>query len=226
MPAEYLVPGSSDVQPLQHHPIYYFPKANHIFHVEHTLYKLYEDLLIHYSGLFDDMFAIGDATLAQDGSDKNSIVLKGERANVFDLFLDYIHGHGCRGSHSYSVDELQDLLIFAKKYHCPDMHTFIIDHIWGTRYNLHPVEIIGLGTTFKMEKAFKWGFKCLLEMPIEDISKQHRLMIGGDVFVALVYMKSVIDKHCCIIAIEEPIILSHTYDCPNPKECSEDWHAI
>ncbi|KAI9568350.1 hypothetical protein HD554DRAFT_761658 [Boletus coccyginus] len=169
------------------------------------------------------MFAIGNATLAQGGSDENPIVLEGERADVFDLFLGYIHG---QGSHSYSVDELQDLLTFAEKYRCPDTRTFVVDHIWGTRYDLHPAEIVGLETTFKMEKAFKWGFKRLLEMPIEDISKQHRLMMGGDVFVALVYTKSVIDKHCRIIAAEEPIILSHTDDCPNPKECLEDWHAV
>lgn len=59
------------------------------------LYKLHDDILRAHSGLFKDMFTIGDtgAHIPSEGkSDMNPIYLDGEQQAVFDLFLDHING--------------------------------------------------------------------------------------------------------------------------------------
>lgn len=105
--------------PPTRHSVYYFTNGTHIFRVcaklfapipqfvlmcwpkvENTLYKLYNDLLVTHSALFEDMFTIGDTTTmakcdsqtAEGKCDTEPIFLEGEKQATFDLFLDHIHG--------------------------------------------------------------------------------------------------------------------------------------
>ncbi|KAF8550529.1 hypothetical protein OG21DRAFT_1513919 [Imleria badia] len=218
------------------HPLYYFPNGSHIFRVEKTLYKLHDDHLAHHSGLFNDMFAIGDAgsdsskpaLLVEGKSDANPIVLEGEQQAVFDLFMDHIHGRSRNvgSGDPYSPEELQDMLQFADKYRCPMTRFFAIAHMWETRWRYHPAKLVQLGCQFNIPKLFKRGFQSLLNTPLKEISKQHRLEMGNDVFVALVYAKSVLEEHSRIIACQEPVILTHADDCQDPLACQADWHSV
>jgi len=90
----------------------------------------------------------------------------------------------------------------------------------------HPAELIQLGCQFNIPKLFKRGFRSLLDIPLKQVSKEHRLEIGNDAFVALVYAKSLLNKHSCIIASEELVILTHAVDCQDPIACQEDWHSV
>ena len=62
------------------------------------LYKLYGEFLSSHSGLFKDLFAVCDPTDSASSNategldDEHPIVLEGERSDVFDLFLNHVHG--------------------------------------------------------------------------------------------------------------------------------------
>jgi hypothetical protein len=55
---------------------------------------------------------------------------------------------------------------------------------------------------------------------------ERRQEMGNDMFVALVYAKSALDEHTRLVAYEEPVILTHAANCPDPTACQEDWHNI
>jgi len=90
----------------------------------------------------------------------------------------------------------------------------------------HPAELIQLGCHFNIPKLFKCGFRSLLDIPLKQVSKEHRLEMGNDVFVALVYAKLLLDEHSHIIASEELVILTHAVDCQDPITCQEDWQCL
>lgn len=50
--------------------------------------------------------------------------------------------------------------------------------------------------------------------------------MGNNVFIALMYAKSVLEEHVWLVACEEPVILTHAADCQDPAACQEDWHNI
>ncbi|KAH0836637.1 hypothetical protein J3R83DRAFT_8355 [Lanmaoa asiatica] len=210
------------------HPVFYYPKGTHIFRVENTLYKLHDDVLVTQSGLFHDMFSIGENGHgdSSEGTDDDSpIILEGEHESVFNLFLADIYGP-IRSHHNYSHEELRSLLHFIDKYRCPKLHSVVVDRIWDKRYTYHPAELVEIGRIFKDPKIFKRGFDFLLRIPIREISGDHRRMIGYDAFIAFVYAKAVLEDHCKLIATREPVILAHAKDCRNPAACREDWHAV
>ena len=62
-------------------------------------------------------------------------------------------------------------------------------------------------------------------MPLTDISSSHQALMGNDLFIMLVYAKTILDHHCCLVAVEEPPIQTHADECHNPRECAEDWHT-
>jgi hypothetical protein len=73
---------------------------------------------------------------------------------------------------------------------------------------------------------FKRGFRSLLDTPLKEISKDLRLEMGNDAFIALVYAKSMLDEHTRIVASEEPVVLAHADDCQDAITCQEDWHNV
>lgn len=89
-----------------------------------------------------------------------------------------------------------------------------------------PAELVQLGCQFNIPKFFICGFKLLLEIPLKQINKAHRHVMGNDVLIALVYAKSLLEEHTRIVACEEPVILAHSDDCPDPVACQEDWHQV
>lgn len=127
---------------------------------------------------------------------------------------------------TYTREQLRDMLRFADKYRCPMTRRFVIDHIWDVRYMYHPVELIQLGCQFNISKLFERGFRSLLDIPLKQVNKEHRLEMGNDAFVALVYAKLLLDEHSRIIASEELVILTHAIDCQDPIVCQEDWHSV
>ncbi|KAI6031200.1 hypothetical protein PISMIDRAFT_26888 [Pisolithus microcarpus 441] len=169
------------------------------------------------------MFEHGVSLPLEGKSDECAIPLQDQKA-TFDLFLDHIYGH-VGSADTYSYEELQSLLELMQKYHCAETRCFAIDHIWDKRFTYHLANLIKLGHDFHIPQVFSRGFMNLLKIPLKEISKEHRLLIGEEVFVAFVYAKAMLNKHCRIIACEEPVILSHASDCGNPTACQEDWHA-
>lgn len=103
---------------------------------------------------------------------------------------------------------------------------FAIEHLWDNRFAYHPAELVHLGCQFNVSKLFLCGFKYLLAIPMKDIRKEHRYLLGSDVFVALVYGKALLDDHTRFVACEEPEMLTHADDCQDSVGCREDWHAI
>ncbi|KAG8214771.1 hypothetical protein J3R82DRAFT_9893, partial [Butyriboletus roseoflavus] len=225
----------------------YFLKTFH--QIENTLYKLHNDILTVHSTLFKDMFTIGEAgpyPPVEGKTDTDPILLESEQQAVFDLFLDHINGRwvftiyyrvhspltelcssrSVGSDNAYSHEQLWNLLRFADKYHCPMTRLFVIDHIWDARYSYHPTELVQLGSQFKVPKLFICGFKLLLDIPLKQIRKEQCLQMGNDVFIALTYAKSLLEEHTCLVAYEEPVILTHTDDCPDPLACQEDWHNV
>lgn len=209
------------------HPVYYFPQGTHIFLVENTLYKLHDDVLIAHSLTFKEMFEHGVSLPLEGKSDECAIPLQDRKA-TFDLFLDHIYGHSrsVGSADTYSYEELRSLLELVQKYRCAETRRFAIDHIWDKRFTYHPANLIKLGHDFHIPQVFSRSFMNLLKIPLKEISKEHRLLIGEEVFVAFVYAKAMLDEHCRIVACEEPVILSHASDCGNPTACQEDWHAV
>ncbi|KAN0092734.1 hypothetical protein V8E55_003518 [Tylopilus felleus] len=215
------------------HPSHYFPTGTHIFRVEYMLYKLHSDFLATHSALFEDMFAIGDASTnssipVEGKSDLEPIVLEGEQQTAFDLFLDHVHGRSrsVGADETYTHEQLQSLLEFTDKYRCSMTRDFVIDHIWDQRFSYHPAELVQLGCRFNIPKFFQRGFKSLLVTPLKEINREHRLQIGNDMFIALMYAKSALDEHTRLVACEEPVILTHAANCQDPSACQEDWHNI
>ncbi|KAF8549905.1 hypothetical protein OG21DRAFT_1447278 [Imleria badia] len=212
------------------HPMYYFPHGTHIFRVENMLYKLHNDFLATHSGLFNDMFVIGDTNSSpiEGRSDAQPIVLEGEEQAIFDLFLDHVHGRSrsVGADAAYTHEQLRGLLKFTDKYRCLMTRNFVIDHIWDQRFSYRPAELVQLGCWFSIPKFFHRGFKSLLAMPLKEINREHRLEMGQEVFIALVYAKSALDEHMRLVACEEPVILTHVTDCQDPSACQEDWHNV
>ncbi|KAI6017255.1 hypothetical protein PISMIDRAFT_29524 [Pisolithus microcarpus 441] len=154
------------------------------------------------------MFEHGVSLPLEGKSDECAIPLQDRKA-TFDLFPDHIYGH-VGSTDTYSYEELRSLLELVQKYCCAE-----------TRPNL-----IKLGHDFHIPQVFSHGFMNLLKIPLKEISKEHHLLIGEEVFVAFVYAKAMLDEHCRIVACEEPVILSHASDCGNLTACQEDWHAV
>ena len=129
---------------------------------------------------------------------------------------------------SYSQEQLRDLLQFTDTCRCPMTWLLAIDHIWDARYSYHPSELIQLACQFNIPKSkfFKRGFKPLLNTLLKEISKDHQQEMGNDVFIALVYGKSMLEEHARIIASEEPVILPHADDCQDAVTCQKDWHNV
>ena len=148
------------------------------------------------------------------------------RAGSFLTTFHSSHSLGADDSESYSHEQLRNLLQFADKYRCPATRLFAIDHIWDARYSYRPSELIQISFQFHVPKFFKRGFRSLLDMPLKAITKDLRLEMGNDAFVALVYAKSVLDEHTRIIASEEPVVLAHANDCQDAITCQEDWHNV
>ncbi|KAI6114660.1 hypothetical protein EDD16DRAFT_1597213 [Pisolithus croceorrhizus] len=173
------------------------------------------------------MFEHGVGLPLEGKSDECAIPLQDQKA-TFDLFLDHIYGHSrsVGSADPYSPEELRSLLELVQKYRCAETRRFAINHIWNKRFSYHLVELIRLGHDFHILQVFSHGFMGLLKIPLKEISKEHHLLIGEEVFVAFVYAKAMLDEHCRIVACEEPVILSHASDCGDPTTCQEDWHAV
>ncbi|KIK25394.1 hypothetical protein PISMIDRAFT_96860, partial [Pisolithus microcarpus 441] len=103
---------------------------------------------------------------------------------------------------------------------------FAINHIWDKQYTYHLAELIKLGHDFHIPQVFSCSFMSLLKIPLKEISKEHCLLIGKEVFIAFVYAKVMPDEHCRIVTCEEPVMLSHASDYRNLTTCQEDWHAV
>ncbi|KAI6149883.1 hypothetical protein BKA82DRAFT_4474181 [Pisolithus tinctorius] len=208
-------------------------------------FVLHGDILSSHSLTFKEMFEHAGTSSSSDEKsddesdgkgdgecegdcDKRPICLSDEQQAPFDLFLDHIYGHSRHvgTAEAYSHQEMRELLGFVQKYRCGATRRFAIAHVWHERFAYHPSEFVRLGCDFHIPKVFTRGFKELLHFPLKEISKEHRRLIGEKVFVAVVYVKAMLDEHHKIIACEEPTILSHADDCRNPTACQEDWHAV
>lgn len=222
--------GSSN---LTRHPLYYFPNANHIFQVENVLYKLLDDVLAADSVVFRDMFSIpkpskqldtGVPIVTEGKVDTCPIVLGDVEVQTFDMYVEHLFGRPRPGS-SYSHAELKDFLHFCDKYQCEMTRKFVINRINAAKFGFHPADILNLGLQYQIKDFFIFGFNQLLDIPLTQITKEHRGLMGHDAFIGLVYSKALLDEHSRIVAAEEPQILSHADGCQDPLACEEDWHS-
>jgi hypothetical protein len=158
-------------------------------------------------------------------SDNYPIRLPELSTSTFDLFLEHHFGYPRTGS-KYTNEELEDFIAFCDKYHCMSTKMFVANRLEAVKWRFHPAALVDLAVTYNIPNLFRIAFRTLIEIPITRLSKEHRRMIGSEVFTRLVYAKAILDEHCRIVAAEEPRILTHADDCRDPASCVEDWHAV
>ncbi|KAF9237393.1 hypothetical protein BU15DRAFT_48745 [Melanogaster broomeanus] len=170
------------------------------------------------------MFSLGASANNSEGhTDDNPIYLNDLTTRTFDMFLTEYRP---RSAYSYDTTELEEFLGFCVKYQCTKTLKFVTSCIQTSMYQFHPSNIVNMAIKYQIREFFKFGFERLLETPMNEITKAHRLLMGNDVFIALVYTKATLDDHRHIVAGEEPPILHHVEDCQDPQACKQDWHAI
>ena len=82
---------------------------------------------------------------------------------------------------------------------------------------------MGLATTYWLPSLFRLAFRGLADMSLTQLTKGQCALIGPDIVISVALAKSVLDKHCRIIAAEEPHIISHANDC---QDCRESWYFL
>ncbi|KAI6047242.1 hypothetical protein EDC04DRAFT_2887050 [Pisolithus marmoratus] len=200
-----------------HHPEFYLSYGTYIFQVEQTLYKLYHPILVDKSDFFVHIFDISSHGPAMEGKDDDNLIcLVDMREDVFNMFVQFKFGCPC-ACEEYMNKDLKNFLEFAQKYQCSKFTCdYIISHIKQRQYCFHPSELVHLGINYKIHDLFKLGFDQLVQTPWTDIKNSHHDFMGSDIFTTLVYVKALLDEHCCIVAAEPPV-MRHASNCSNKQ---------
>ncbi|KIJ13076.1 hypothetical protein PAXINDRAFT_117517 [Paxillus involutus ATCC 200175] len=168
---------------------------------------------------------IGTGVNNEGKNDSNPILLPELSTSTFDLFVEHHFGYPRPGG-KYTNEELEKFIVFCDKYQCPQTKVFVAHRLDATSWRFHPAQLMGFAVTYNIPGLFQIAFQKLTEIPITQLTREHRGMMGPEVFTRLVYAKAILDEHCRIVAAEEPRILTHADDCCDPASCEEDWHSV
>lgn len=126
----------------------------------------------------------------------------------------------------FTKEELEAFLTFCDKYECDTTKQFVVNCIEAANWRFHSAELMNLAITFRLPDLFRTAFRRLTDISLTHLTKNHRSMIGSNVFINLALAKAILDRHRRIIAAEEPPILTHADDCQDPPCCEADWHCV
>ncbi|KAI6013293.1 hypothetical protein EDC04DRAFT_2904708 [Pisolithus marmoratus] len=208
------------------HPEFYQPHGTFIIQVENTLYKLSHDALANESTVFADLFSLDTGPESNEGkADETPIVLEHLTVKAFDLFVE-LKFACARPIDGYSLEELESLLEFHRKYDCsPRMLNFITSCIMEKSFSCHPSKLVHLGREYKIRKVFERGFSRLCDIPIMEFDTHHHMLVGMDVYISYIYTRVRLDYFIRSVTVRYPPI-EHADSCHNHKGCAEDWAAV
>jgi len=83
-----------------------------------------------------------------------------------------------------------------------------------------------LATMYHLPSLFQIAFLALIEIPLTQLTKGQRKMIGVEIFSNVALAKARLNRHHQIVTAEEPHIPSHVDNCQDPSACEADWHGI
>jgi hypothetical protein len=94
------------------------------------------------------------------------------------------------------------------------------------KFHFHPAKLIQLCFEFRTIYFFNSAFSRLVETRLHELTLEHRAMIGPEVMQAVAETKEALEEHRRIVASEPPIISTHSPDCHDHEQCSNDWYAV
>ena len=123
-------------------------------------------------------------------------------------------------------ESLVRLLHLSRRFISLTTRLFAIHQIQQCKYHFHPAELIQLCFEFKTNVFFESAFARLVDTRLYELTKEHKQMIGPQVYHAVAETKEILDEHRRIVACEPPIIHTHASDCCDHSQCNNDWYGV
>ncbi|KAI1782142.1 hypothetical protein LXA43DRAFT_1104657 [Ganoderma leucocontextum] len=203
------------------HPQYYYPDGSITFLLpsSNMLYKLLRSQLAQQSDHFSTVFSLKPLDPEEGMSDANPIILPGVTAAEFDHICAFI-----TGQFDDTVEGLASLLNLGTFLQMSRPRNYAFQRLnantsWSPFLKLH----LGIRNQIKewSEAAFR---HIVFNIPLEEISLNDVLCIGGPAYWGIVRAKARIQEHRRLLAFDwpEPI---HAPACKLSTSCGIAWKS-
>ncbi|KAF8998157.1 hypothetical protein BDQ17DRAFT_1309371 [Cyathus striatus] len=203
------------------HDYFCFDGGSHIFQVENTLYKLYQDLLSRASDFFANMFKVPqpEGTQNSGSTDSYPIILPDIEVREFDNFLAWLIPSIPRVDRN--VEYWADVLRIADLYMVERAQEEARQEIQTrVRYlKEKPALVMSLALRFDLRDWYNYAFRAFLQESMLNISRADAEKIGMGCVLAIFKTHALIQEYRQSFAFIPPKV-HHAPHCRDRQGCA------